>query len=63
MSIPDREAFVAGKISFMVGGIENPYHPDHEFDEHREWQRGFDRAYFENIALVKKYELKRKKTV
>jgi hypothetical protein len=61
--IPDREAFVAGKISFMVGGIENPYHPYDQFDEHREWQRGFDRAYFENISLVKRYEIESSRRV
>lgn len=51
-TLPDNEAFAAGQISFMVGAIENPYHPLNEFDEHREWQRGFNNAYFKQLKQL-----------
>jgi hypothetical protein len=59
--IPDTETFVAGKLSFIAGLIENPYDPVEHFEAYREWQRGFDRAYFENLSYHKTQKLLRKR--
>lgn len=46
--------FERGKRAFWKGDISNPY-PDDSI-EHREWQYGFDRAYFNNLENVRVME-------
>lgn len=41
--------FEKGKRAFWNGQIGNPYPADSV--EHREWQYGFDRAYFNNLQM------------
>lgn len=43
--------FERGKRAFWKGDISNPY-PDDSI-EHREWQYGFDRQYFQNLERIK----------
>lgn len=50
--------FDEGRLSFKKGQLTNPYNP--ETSRYRDWQFGFDRAYFENLAKVKEREDGRK---
>lgn len=42
--------FKEGHYAFSKGRISNLYQPDSQ--RGREWQRGFDRAYFENLDRI-----------
>jgi hypothetical protein len=44
--------FGQGQVAFMRGWLSNQYNP--ESNKGKEWQRGFDRAYFDNIAQLKR---------
>ena len=45
-------AYALGFRAFAKGTIVNPFTPDTHF--HREWDRGFNAAYFENLSKTKK---------
>ena len=55
---PLKIQFEKGVQSFKRGKINNPYH--YKTMQHREWQRGFNFAYFINLKNVKKYETRRR---
>lgn len=40
--------FEKGKFAFKKGWLGNPYRPDTV--QGKEWQRGFNTAYFENLS-------------
>lgn len=44
--------FKEGHFAFSKGWIRNQY--DNESVKGKEWQRGWDRAYFENLDTVKR---------
>lgn len=46
--------FDEGRLAFKRGNLVNPYNPN--TSRHRDWQFGFDRAYFENLEKVKNAE-------
>lgn len=46
--------FDEGQRAFKKGQLTNPYNPD--TSRHRDWQWGFDRAYFDNLEKVKDAE-------
>lgn len=46
--------FDEGQRAFKKGNLVNPYNPD--TSRYRDWQFGFDRAYFDNLAQVKQRE-------
>lgn len=48
-------AFEKGKVAFKKGNLSNPYRPTTY--EYREWERGFNVAYFKNQGDVAKTEL------
>ncbi len=50
--------FDEGRLSFKKGQLTNPYNAD--TSRYRDWQFGFDRAYFENLTKVKEREDGRK---
>ena len=45
-----------GELSFRQGKLTNPYHNKYKFWQHRDWQLGFNRAYFKNLEKVKQNE-------
>ena len=45
-----------GKKDFNGGRLNNPYHHQHNFRRHRDWQIGFNQAYFDNLEKVKQRE-------
>ena len=45
-----------GYNDFKHGRVFNPFHKDTM--QHREWLRGFNKAYFEQLKKVKQYEHK-----
>ena len=45
-----------GYHDFKHGRVFNPFHKDTM--QHREWLRGFNKAYFEQLKRVKEHELK-----
>ena len=47
-----------GYNSFKRGYLKSPFHPNTM--QHREWQRGFNSAFFENIKRIKYYETRRR---
>lgn len=47
-------AFVKGQKDFRSGTIENPFNEGTH--RYKEWERGFNSAYFENLEKVKKVE-------
>ena len=51
---PLRIQFEKGVQAFRKGRVKSPY-PLNTM-QHREWERGFDSAYFVNLKRVKKYE-------
>jgi len=55
--IPLRHQYEAGGRAFRGGYIENPYKPG--TNQYKEWQRGFDAMYFENLEEVQKHESRR----
>jgi hypothetical protein len=46
--------FDEGQRAFKRGNLVNPYNP--ETSRYRDWQFGFDRAYFDNLERVKERE-------
>ena len=42
--------FKEGHYAFFKGHLNNKYQPDSY--RGKEWQRGFDRAYFENLDRI-----------
>ncbi len=46
--------FDEGIRAFHKGDLVNPYNP--ETSRYRDWQFGFDRAYFANLEKVKALE-------
>jgi hypothetical protein len=48
---PLRIQFDQGRNAFYKGWLTNQYEPDTV--QGKEWQRGFDRGYFENIFALK----------
>ena len=51
-----------GSLAFKQGKLNNPFHFKYKFRQHRDWQLGFNKAYFENLKKVKKDEKERAKT-
>ena len=49
--------FHKGIEAFKRGRIGNPYHPN--TTDHRDWEHGFNKAYFSNLKKVKEDEQKR----
>ncbi len=49
--------FHKGIEAFKRGKIGNPYNPN--TTDHRDWEHGFNRAYFSNLKKVKEDEHKR----
>ena len=45
-----------GKKDFSGGRLNNPYHHHYNFRRHRDWQLGFNQAYFDNLKKVKQRE-------
>ena len=50
-----------GMDDFHKGRLSNPFHKDTM--QHREWNRGFNKAYFDRLRKVKKYESKGSKSI
>lgn len=46
--------FGQGQVAFAKGWLNNQYNPDTM--QGKEWQRGFNKAYFENLNKIKKGE-------
>lgn len=46
-----------GMSDFYKGNLDNPFRED--TTEYREWQFGFNKAYFENLERQMRYESKR----
>ena len=53
---PLKFQFEKGYTDFKHGRVFNPFHKDTM--QHREWLRGFNKAYFEQLKRVKGNELK-----
>lgn len=51
---PLRMQFEKGYTDFKHGRVTNPFHV-HTM-QNREWERGFNKAYFEQLKRIKKYE-------
>lgn len=43
-----------GMTAFHMGNMDNPFKSNTM--QHREWQRGFNAAYYENLKRVKQRE-------
>lgn len=50
--------FTQGIKDFKKGNLENPFNKDTV--RHREWERGFNVGYFENLERVQRAERKTK---
>ena len=50
-----------GVDDFQKGRLSNPFHKDTM--QYREWNRGFNKAYFDRLRKVKKYESKGSKSI
>jgi len=50
--------FEFGKKSFYKGNVNSPFNSNTHKD--REWNRGFNRAYFDNLEKVKTNEYRRR---
>ena len=50
-----------GIDDFQKGRLSNPFHKDTM--QYREWNRGFNKAYFDRLRKVKKYESKGSKNI
>lgn len=48
-SFAHNEAYLKGLADFRKGNLTNPYRVNTYY--WKEWQRGFDNAYFENLAI------------
>ena len=53
---PLKFQYEKGYTDFKHGRVFNPFHKDTM--QHREWLRGFNKAYFEQLKRVKGNELK-----
>jgi hypothetical protein len=53
---PLKYQYEKGYHDFKHGRVFNPFHKDTM--QHREWLRGFNKAYFEQLKKVKQYEYK-----
>ena len=53
---PLKYQYEKGYHDFKHGRVFNPFHKDTM--QHREWLRGFNKAYFEQLKRVKGNELK-----
>lgn len=51
---PLRVQYEKGYRDFQRGRINNPFHPDTM--QHREWQRGFDKAHADQLSRVQDNE-------
>ena len=51
---PLRIQYDKGVFAFKRGADRSPYHLNTM--QHREWQRGYNFAYFANLKRVKEYE-------
>jgi len=58
---PLKFQFEQGYGDFKRGRVGNPFHK-HTM-QHREWNRGFNKAYFDRLRKVKKYESKGSKSI
>ena len=54
---PLRVQFQMGYDNFKRGKLINPFHEDTM--QYREWHRGFNKAFYDNLKRVKTYEAKR----
>ena len=45
-----------GTLAFKEGKLNNPFHYKFKFKQHRDWQLGFNKAYFKNLKKVKQNE-------
>lgn len=50
-----------GMDDFNKGRLSNPFHQDTM--QYREWNRGFNKAYFDRLRKVQKYESKGSKSI
>ena len=50
-----------GMDDFNKGRLSNPFHQNTM--QYREWNRGFNKAYFDRLRKVKKYESKGSKNL
>tara|TARA_R100000231_G_scaffold66980_2_gene53704 strand:- start:8 stop:232 length:225 start_codon:yes stop_codon:yes gene_type:complete len=55
---PLRIQFEKGYHAFKRGIVSSPFNPNTM--QTREWQRGFNSAYFANLKKVKNYESRRR---
>ena len=55
---PLRIQFQKGYDSFKRGRMKNTFHPNSM--QSREWDRGFNSAYFQNLKKVKNYEYRKR---
>ena len=55
---PLKYQYEKGYHDFKHGRVFNPFHKDTM--QHREWLRGFNKAYFEQLKKVKQYEFKKR---
>ena len=53
---PLRVQHQMGYDCFRHGRMENPFSDDTM--QYREWSRGFDRAFYDNLKRVKEHELR-----
>ena len=45
-----KEVYLEGLAAFKAGKLDNPYKPRTYY--WKEWSRGFDSGYFENLAIA-----------
>jgi len=48
--------YTRGSSDFKEGNLENPFHKDTM--QYREWERGFNKAFFDKLKKVINYEFK-----
>ena len=48
--------YTRGINDFKSGNLTNPFHT--KTMQHREWERGFTRAYYDRLKKVKQHETK-----
>ena len=48
--IKQKDAYTLGKTCFFKGAMDNPFKAGSYF--YKEWQRGFDRAYIDNLSTL-----------
>jgi hypothetical protein len=54
---PLKVQYQMGYENFKRGKLVNPFHEDTM--QYREWHRGFNKAYYDNLKRVISYEAKR----